>query len=302
MHFWLPVQTLFIESSAVVPNLQISYLTPSLRCVAVLGALVLPFTAAQARAEQNAQPAPAFWEGHNSSISLRAEQTIQKYREIDTQGLTPNGIFNSENGTLRGNSLQVRWQGRLQTLPVWLHASLAYATGRTAYQGYLQSGVTLTPFQAQTGNSMQQVALRLGVPIHQGILQWVPYVELAQTHWQRNLLQYGEAYRYNSQSLGLMAQWQIAPLWVLEAAIQQGRQQKSSVSVPSLGFTASQGAGSPVAAEVSLAYRFHPQASVQLQTSAQRYSNAASPVINGLQAPPSQTSHIRTSAALAWDF
>lgn len=264
--------------------------------------LIILAKGVQAQSLQGPATAPDFWQSHNSTVSLHAEQTIQNYREIDTQGLTPDGILNTENGRLSGVRLQARWQGQWGVMPLWIQASISSLSGRTAYQGYLQSGLTLTQFQAQTGNSLQQAVLRLGVPIDSGDFQWVPYAEVEQTHWQRNLLQYGETYRFTSESLGLMTQWRLAPAWVLEATLQASRQQKPNISVPVFSFAASQGEGSPVSATVGLTYRFHPKASVQFQAGTQRFSNAASPFVNGLQAPPSQTKQIRTGLALAWHF
>jgi hypothetical protein len=138
----------------------------------------------------------ADWPTHNRSIAQQGLQTQQNYREIDTSGQTVDGNFNSERGHWQGTRLQLRWQGHAGPVPLWLQTQTNRSSGQTDYQGYLQSGSQLTPYQARTGNTVQQHSLRLGWPVDVAALwpnsatvpqlQIVPYVDWAHQRWQRN--------------------------------------------------------------------------------------------------------------------
>ena len=256
-----------------------------------------------------AYAAADLWASHNRQLQIAALQTQQNYRETDTQGLTADGTLNTERGHWQGTALQGRWQGELalatHSLPLWLQAQTAQATGQTDYNGYLQSGSTLTPYRAKTGNTWRSHSVALGVPLacpQAPHWQVVPYVQWASQHWQRNLVQYGETYRHNTRSLGVLAQWQPAPGWLLEASHQQGRHTRASLNAPTLGFAASQGLARQTQSSVAVHYQINPGWGLQLQAVQTTYTHGASAVINGLQAPPSTSRHTQLGAALAWHY
>ena len=287
---------------------------PTLVGLAGVVALVCGLPAQAADADANVCNTPAFnWQKHNRFIGIEAVNIAQNYREQDTQGLTPDGVLNSETGTWRGTALQARWQGQLGAVPLWLQAQAVQASGQTAYNGYLQSGNTLTPYRALTGNTLQQTSVRVGLPIavpvtipaDEPALQLVPYVEWANRVWQRNLVQYSETYTHTTHSLGLLAQWRMFanhPQWVLEAGYQQGYQQSATLSAPSLGFAADLGAGVQTQSSLALHYRPMPAWSLYLQATQIDCTNGASPVVNGLQAPPSTKSQNTVGAGMVWNY
>jgi hypothetical protein len=267
----------------------------------------------------NAQTAD--WPAHNRSIALQGLHTQQNYREIDTSGQTADGSFNTERGHWQGTALQLRWQGTALQLrwqgqagpvPLWLQAQTTHSSGQTDYQGYLQSGSQLTPYQARTGNTTQQHSLRLGWPVDAAglwpfsstapLLQIVPYVDWAHQRWQRNLVQYGETYTHQTRSLGVLAQWQVAPAWVLEAGHQQGRHSSASLSAPSLGFAAPLGRATQKQSALALHWQAGPRWSLQLQAAQTRYTHGASATVNDLQAPPSTSTHTQLGASVAWHY
>ena len=109
-----------------------------------------------------AMPAQAMdWTAYNRAVGLSAAAIRQDYRETDTQGLTADGTLNTERGTVGGWGLQGRWQGHLGGLPLWAQADAQWAQDQTDYDGYLQSGSTLSPFKAKTGNTWRSQSLSL---------------------------------------------------------------------------------------------------------------------------------------------
>lgn len=250
------------------------------------------------------------WADHNRSLALVPSQIWQNYREIDTQGRTASSSLDTERGHLYGLALQARWQGPLALgaagqaqhhLPLWLQAQSAQANGQTDYDGYLQSGNRFTPYQARTGNTLQQSSLRVGVPVSIDAMQLVPYIEWASQRWQRNLVQYGEIYTYRSHSLGLLAQWQIAPQWVLEAGHQESLGHSARLQAPTLGFDAALDMQRLKHSELSLHY-VSPPWSLQLLAQYTRHASGESAVMNGLQSPPSTTSQTRMGLGLGWHY
>lgn len=247
----------------------------------------------------------ADWPSLNSSLSLSTTALDQHYREIDSQGLTADGTLNTERGTVGGWAVQGRWQGALGPVPLWLQASTQWAQGQTRYNGYLQSGSTLTPFQANTGNTWRSHSLALGVPLAMAPgdqVQLIPHLQWASQHWQRNLVQYGETYRHHSAGLGLLAQWAATDRLTLEAATTRRWQSRASVAVPALGFAAEQGRGTET--ELSFAARWHINQRWHLLASASRsrFQNGASPVQQGLQAPPNAHQTTRMSVGLGMSY
>jgi hypothetical protein len=254
----------------------------------------------------------ADWPAHNRSTNLQGLHTQQNYREIDTNGQTADGSFNTERGHWQGTGLQLRWQGHAGPVPLWLQAQTSRSSGQTDYQGYLQSGSQLTPYQARTGNTVQQHSLRVGWPVDAaGLrsfsstapqLQIVPYLNWAHQRWQRNLVQYGETYTHRTHSLGVLAQWQVAPTWVLEASHQQGRHSSASLNAPSLGFAAPLGRATQKQSALALHWQASPSWSLQLQAAQTRYTHGQSAIVNDLQAPPSTSQHTQLGAGVAWHY
>lgn len=272
-------------------------------CRASSIALAFACTALQAALAEVREPTHGLMQ-HNRSLSISAVQIQQNYQEFDRFGLTPDGIFNAEQGRLRGWSVQARWQGEAAGLPLWAQASMQRSTGQTSYRGYLQSSAGLTPYQALTGNALASQHFRIGLPwqTNGAGMQLVPYLDLSQQEWQRNLVQYSETYRYRGASLGLLTQWQATKYWVLEASYQKGRHTHASASVPSLGFAADLGRGQASQASLAASYKFSDAWSLLTQVSKDRYSNSESAITNGLQAPPSSTRQTSIQAALTWHY
>jgi hypothetical protein len=252
-----------------------------------------------------AEAGAADWPAHNRSLSLSATALSQHYRETDTQGLTADGTLNTERGTVGGWAVQGRWQGALGPVPLWLQASAQWVQGQTHYNGYLQSGSTLTPFQAKTGNTWRSHSLALGAPLAMvpgDQVQIIPHLQWASQRWQRNLLQYGETYRHHSAGLGLLAQWAATDRITLEAAATRRWQSRASVSVPAFGFAAEQGHGTETELAIAARWRINHRWHLLASASRSRFQNGASPVVQGLQAPPNTHQTTRLSVGLGLNY
>lgn len=306
-----------------MPAMQQHKASPTSLCKSlwVVACLSPALAAAQWQGQDSPPPAklPPMWATHNRHLSISATQLQQRYREQDIQSLTTDGTLNTERGSAPGYALQGRWQGDLplgsRSLPLWLQASATWAQGQTNYDGYLQSGSTLTPYRAKTGNTWRSYSLALGVPIalgqgQAGQAQWqvVPHLQWASTHWQRNLVQYGESYRHTSAGPGLLLQWAASPQWLLEAGAAWRKQSPVQVRVPQLGFEAQQSGGTQRILHLAAAWQppsHWPAAEhwcIAAQAQHSRWANGASPVVNGLQAPPNQHRQTQYSLGLVWRY
>ncbi len=206
-----------------------------------------------ALAQQSADPpavqsAPDFWAGHNRYAELTRGQHQQNYREQDTGGLTADGTLDTETGHQDQISAALRWQ----TAGGWLlNLQAQRETGATDYNGYLQSGNgSLTPLRTTSGNVASSYAAQLGYALNSATRaavpqdwQLVPMVQVSRHHWQRNLAQYSETYRYSAWAAGAMLQWQARPGTVLELQALSGRTGSADVNVQALNFAARQPGG-----------------------------------------------------------
>jgi hypothetical protein len=241
------------------------------------------------------------WVAQNRFVELFVGQRHQDYLESDHQGLTPNGVLDTETGNLEHLGLALRWQGATDWL---LHLQAQRQSGVTDYNGYMQVGNgTLSPYHARSGNTSSQVSLSLGYAFNAhrwSVLsphwQITPLLQLSQYQWDRNLVQYSETYTHSNHAAGALIQWRARSGTVLELLAVQGRTQSASVSVPALGFSADQPGGSYHQWQISLSQDVASLTGrnaligwqLAAHYSASTFEHAASLTTNGLQAPPNQ--------------
>jgi hypothetical protein len=265
------------------------------------GAMVAAHEAVTLPVESIWQSNAMSWTDHNRFLEIFSGQHQQNYREIDTYGLTGNSTLDSESGDQRHAGLALRWQ----TTGGWLlHLQAQRQNGATDYDGYLQAGNgSLAPYRARTGNTASQISINLGYALNTNTWSVLPetwqvtsLVHFGRHRWTRNLVQYSETYDYTTHAIGAMLQWQFRPGTVLEAQVLEGRTRPASVRVPALGFAAEQPAGSlrewQIGVIQNLGALTRTQALEGWRVTARytdsQYKHGASPVINGLQAPPNQ--------------
>jgi len=241
------------------------------------------------------------WASQNRFVEVSAGQRQQDYQESDTQGLTSNGVLDTETGSQNHIGIALRWQ----TSTHWLVQLQAQRqSGATDYNGYLQLGDgSLTPYRAHTGNTATDYSIQLGYTLHTGnwpVLpaHWLiaPMAQFGKHHWQRNLVQYSETYDFKHYAFGALLQWQLRPGTVVAAQALQGRTRSAFVSVPALGFAAEQPGGNWRELQLGISQdlggvtrtKAFEGWRVAARYIASDYAHGASPITNGLQAPPNQ--------------
>lgn len=242
------------------------------------------------------------WAQYNRYVEVAAGVQQQDYREQDISGLTTDGVLDTETGRQSAFGAALRWQ----TDSGWLVQLQAQRqSGATDYSGYLQTGNgSLVPYQARSGNVAKQFRINLGYALN--AITWpamperwqlTPLVQVGWHHWQRNLVQYGETYRYTSHAIGALLQWHPLPGTVLEVQALKGRTHEAQVSAPDLDFSARQGGGSLSEWHISLSQDLGiitGQPALTGWRATARYAagqtdHGASPIANDLQAPPNQS-------------
>lgn len=248
------------------------------------------------------------------SLTFSHGLTRHDYRESDPLGRVD--PLDSETGNIPTTQATLRWRGKFtQALPeIMAQAQASYAQGQTDYNGYLQQGITLTPYQARTGNTFQDYRLRMGLPLNAFTQQhWAqhiaPYAEQSWQHWQRNLAQYGETYDWQATSLGVMALWSLEDLgwtqfsrYTLEADLSAGRIYRSHINVPTFGFAADLASTHTHRAAFALHYAATPSWSIGLRYQSQHISLGASPAVAGFKYPGSRNNQQTLAMSLSRIF
>lgn len=281
-------------------------------CVAGLAAFCLPAWGEpiDAGTDESVASAARLWR----SLTLSHGITRNNYREPDPLGRVD--PLDSETGSIPTTQVTLRWRGKMtQAFPeLAVQAQASYAQGQTDYNGYLQQGITLTPYSARTGNTMQAYNLRVGLPLNAFTQQhWAqhiaPYAEQSWHHWQRNLTQYGETFTWQTTSIGVMTLWPLADLGLsqfsrfsLEADLATGRNSNLHMAAPALGFAADLDSTSTQSAAVSLHYEVTPTWLIGLRYEAQHINFGASPTVAGLKYPSGRNSTQSLAASLGRHF
>lgn len=174
----------------------------------------------------------------NRSISLTTGLISQDYKEFDRNGLSSDGILNTEKSDIHQVVLTARWQQQAKK-GFWLQGKASHVTGATNYQGYLQFGNQLTPFESITDNAMQHLSANIGfaLPISNSKnIQVIPNISIHHQRWERDLEQYQEVFNQQSMMAGVVAQWQVTPKIGLELSTDIGRNIHSQIKVNRFDF------------------------------------------------------------------
>ena len=246
-----------------------------------------------------APPPPlSTWQAHNRSVLVGLDSLNRQYTEFDSFGRAPDGILNSEKGALTGGAFRGRWQGvpfEKFRHEVFLQAEYSQHTGNTSYQGYLKSGLTLTPYSAITHNELHDFRARAGLPIAQTEdMQWVPFVEYRYQNWVRDLVQYRETFQHQAAVVGVLGQWRASPAWTLEGEASIGQMLHAQVDVPKLGFSGTLGNQAlwTLGASASYQIKDHWRAVASVRYEQSQYSQSAPS--NGFIEPASRTKQTNT--------
>ena len=150
-----------------------------------------------------------------SQISIATGILQQDYREFSASA--PNGIFNQETGNLNTWQIQANYLPTLSisklNLPLYLQGQYRHSNGNTQYDGYLQQGQMLIPFESTTKNNLQDIQASIGLLLTPQPVQVVPFVAYVDHTWKRGLSQYQETFSHKSLALGVSTTWQINAKW-----------------------------------------------------------------------------------------
>jgi len=242
-------------------------------------------------------PPPA-WQAHNRGVLISLDSLNRQYTEFDSFGATPDGILDSESGTLTGGAIRGRWQGTLFGIArpeIYLQAEYRQHAGSTSYHGYLQTGLTFTPYNATTHNELHDFRVRAGLPIAKTEnLQWVPFVEYRYQNWVRDLVQYQETFQHHAGVAGVLGQWHVSPAWTLEGEAGIGSIFHAQIDVPKLGFSGRLGnlALWTLGASASYQIKNHWRAVASIRHEQSRYGQSTAS--NGFFEPASRTKQTNT--------
>lgn len=224
-------------------------------------------------------------------ISVATGIMQQDYKELSAN--TPNGIFNQETGNLNIWQIQANYLPTLSisklNLPLSLQGQYRHSNGDTQYDGYLQQGQMLIPFESTTKNNLQDIQVSIGLRLTPQPVQVVPFVAYVDHTWQRGLSQYQETFSHKSLALGLSSSWQINHKWEILGLFSVGQMQSAQIHVPQVSFSASLGTQTIKTIQTQLAYSLNPHWQIALSANYQRYGYGQSILSNGFFEPESIT-------------
>ncbi len=240
---------------------------------------------------------------------LQTGMLHQNYQEIDNQQLTTDGILNQETGNIPQMAISV--SNRLDNQRIandWIPygtLDISYSKGSTDYNGYLQSGNDLTPYQSKTDNKIINSNLAFGATktINQNV-QISPNVAINHYQWQRGLEQYDENFRHTAVLAGMVVDWQ--PLDKrpinLQATAQLGKMLDSEIDVPKLELKQDIGKSNIWQVGVNASYQLNNNLSLNAGVSHKDWQYQQSKVENGYQYPNSDNKQMLWSVGLGYEF
>jgi len=226
-----------------------------------------------------------------AQISIATGILQQDYREFSASA--PNGIFNQETGNLNTWQIQANYLPTLSisklNLPLYLQGQYRHSNGNTQYDGYLQQGQMLIPFESTTKNNLQDIQASIGLRLTPQPVQVVPFVAYVDHTWKRGLSQYQETFSHKSLALGVSTTWQINAKWEALGLFSVGQMQSAQINVPQVSFLASLGTQIIKTAQAQLAYGFNQHWQLALSANYQHYGYGQSTLSNGFIEPESMT-------------
>lgn len=170
-------------------------------------------------------------ESVNNQLRVSAAHQDFTYYELDEHKRTANWWLDSEKGQQDGSAVSFTAQGALGGLDnVYAMLETASYSGETAYDGYLQGGGKLIPYQTTTKLETTDYQARLGVGVPFGTsneFQLTPYAALGRHEWLRDSSAdpygYAERYKHNFVGVGAMLQFAATPATVFKLDYLEGR-------------------------------------------------------------------------------
>lgn len=232
------------------------------------------------------------------------------YYEKEKEGLTKDGVLNRELGNMPMASFSMMTQAK--NSKHWLPFAqlvVGYADGTTNYDGYLQSGTQLTPYQTDTKNQIWLSNLTLGLKkdVSKNIT-FSPQIKIAHNHWQRALEQYTEKLEHIALLSGINIDWQIQHLlntkksmWLTIAA-NYGKHLYTQINVDDLAFKQNMGKAGIWQFSIQTNYSLMNKLNLAIGISHQKWRYKYSKVMNGFRYPDSETKQILWNFGLVYHF
>lgn len=245
---------------------------------------------------------------------LKVGQVHQDYQERDATGLTTDGVLNTETGSLP--SVEINLTNTLDPIDLQLangrqlwspygKFAVRYARGETDYDGYLQSGNELTPYQTNTDNQMWRLYYDLGLThALNANLSMTPLLSISHQRWRRELTEYTEDFRHTAILAGANIDWQPSlqvPL-ILKVQAKVGKIVDSNIDVPKLGLNQDIGNAKVTQLGIEAQYSLSKQLSMIAGVSRQTFKYEQSDVQNGYQYPDSESKQKLWQVGLGYEF
>ncbi len=246
---------------------------------------------------------------HNWQWQINTGILQQDYQEIDANHLTTDGILNQETGNLPQISVSVT--NSLDNQPTtnnWIPYgtfSLDYSKGSTDYNGYLQAGNHLTPYQTQTDNTIINGTLAFGATkALNNNLQLSPNIAVNHYQWQRQLEQYTEDFRHTAMLAGVAIDWQPSDTQPinLQATAQLGKLLDSEIDVPKLGLKQDIGKSNIWQVGINASYQLSNNVSLNAGVNHKKWQYQQSKIENDYQYPDSDNKQTTWSVGLGYGF
>lgn len=244
------------------------------------------------------------WLSVNRFVGVRGVLYHESYKELDSYGLTSDGVLDSETGTIPAGSITFGWQGTLASLPVLLRTRYLWGEGQTSYRGYLQTGSGLSRYLAKTGNTTQIWHINVGMPLnyYREKIQITPMIGYTGINWSRDLVDYTERIHFRGYQAALLVQWLCAHHWWAGMGFAFSHLSDNAISISRLNFHAD----IPTARQWKITFELHHRLVQNLWVGVGGYwarrKTHATQVSNGLQLPPAGMTRIAGFLQLSWHY
>ncbi len=207
--------------------------------------------------------------------------------------------LDSENGTQAAFEANFVRQGSvLGVSDIYFNASVDYATGTTAYNGYLESAYSpvMIPWQSTTHDKTIDVNVKLGRAFAltpQRDLQLIPYLAYGSHNWIRDMSDssygYYEHYRHQTISVGLLGQYAILPGLTASADFHVGKMLGAKMTASDVVGTFQMSNKPVLGGGLSLDYALTRHLHVSAKWQIEHFQYGASNVIDNEYEPDSTT-------------
>lgn len=245
----------------------------------------------------------------NNQIQFSVSRQHTEYYELDTFKATNNWWLDSEKGSQNGFALKGSAQTTAFGVPdVYASFEFSHYRGHTQYDGYLQGGATLIPYQTTTSVENNDYQLKLGKGLRfNGLnnVQLTPYLTYGHSDWERDSSAdkygYREVYQHGYYGVGLLAQAQVADNVLVHGDYMTGRTLGPHMLLDD-GTRFNLGEKSVSSASVGLTYSLDKNWKLTTEYRQVRFDYGISPVVGKAVEPNSRTTRDMVSVGVGYSF